>query len=213
MATELNSNDLEDSKLRADIDRSLRHPVMFFFTSGAAWLALSLLLGIIASVKTHSPDFLGCCSFLKTGLVQQAHLSTLIYGWGAQASFGVIIWLMARLSRQPSKNAGIVLLAGHLWNAAVAVGTLYVLAGLGSGVAWLYFPKPIWPILIGLYFLIGIWSVIAFRVRRGGHIYISQWYILVFSQQVTAVARRLWLQLQVLGSDQRYFYYSSHQLP
>ena len=28
----------QDAVLRAGIDRSLRHPVMFFLTSGAAWL-------------------------------------------------------------------------------------------------------------------------------------------------------------------------------
>ncbi|MEM9237858.1 MAG: hypothetical protein AAGB14_13880 [Verrucomicrobiota bacterium] len=36
-----------DDELRASIDRSLRHPVMFFFTSGAAWLGVSLILGFI----------------------------------------------------------------------------------------------------------------------------------------------------------------------
>ncbi len=178
MSTEVNSPFLEDTKLRADIDRSLRHPVMFFFASAAAWLAVSLILGIITSVKTHSPGFLDCCSFLNAGVTMQAHMSTLIYGWGAQAAFGVIIWLMARLSRQESKRSGIILTAGHLWNAMIAIGTVCILAGEGSGIAWMYFPKAIWPVLIGLYFVIGIWSVISFRVRRGGHIYISQWYIL-----------------------------------
>ena len=35
---------VHDALLRAEIDRSLRHPVMFFLTSGAAWLAVSILL-------------------------------------------------------------------------------------------------------------------------------------------------------------------------
>ena len=178
MATETNSQLVEDTKLRADIDRSLRHPVMFFFTSGAAWLAVSLILGIITSAKMHSPGFLDCCSFLNTGVAMQAHLSTLIYGWGAQASFGVIIWLMARLSRQESKRSGFILVAGHFWNLMVAIGTIAILLGNGSGVPGMYFPKALWPLLLLSYFCIAIWSVIAFRVRRGGHIYISQWYIL-----------------------------------
>ena len=62
MASETTSQQVEDKVLRAQIDRSLRHPVMFFFTSGAAWLALSLILGVIASAKSHSPGFLGDCS-------------------------------------------------------------------------------------------------------------------------------------------------------
>jgi cytochrome c oxidase cbb3-type subunit I len=169
---------LEDTQLRVDIDRSLRHPVMFFFTSGAAWLAVSLVLGILASAKTHSPDFLSCFSCFNVGRTMPAHMSTLIYGWGAQAAFGVILWLMSRLSRQECKKSGIILAAGHAWNGMVGLGTLAVLAGEGTGVVWMAFPKPIMITLVFTYFLIGIWAVIAFRVRRGGHIYISQWYLL-----------------------------------
>ncbi|PQJ28949.1 cbb3-type cytochrome c oxidase subunit I [Rubritalea profundi] len=184
MASEITSQQVEDNVLRSQIDRSLRHPVMFFFTSGAAWLAVSLILGVIASAKSHSPGFLGECSFFNYGRVFQAHMATFIYGWGAQAAFGVIIWLMARLSRQESKKSGIILAIGHFWNFAISLGTLCILMGpgfiLGSGTgkAWMYFPDWVWPVLLVCYFGIGIWSVIAFRVRRGGHVYISQWYLM-----------------------------------
>lgn len=178
MSTEMTNSNSEDIRLRAEIDRSLRHPVMFFFTSGAAWLAVSLIFGIIASAKVHAPQFLGCCEWFSHGRVMQAHMATFIYGWGFQAAFGVMIWLMARLSRQTNNKAGTILVLGHVWNAMIAIGTLAILMGNGSGVDWLQFPKAIWPVLIGLYFLISIWSVISFRVRRGGHIYISQWYLI-----------------------------------
>lgn len=177
MATTI-SPDIEDAKLRAEIDRSLRHPVMFFFTSAAAWLAVSLVLGILASAKTHSPDFLSYFACFNVGRTMPAHMSTLIYGWGAQAAFGVIIWLMSRLSRQECKKSGIILAAGHFWNLMLSIGTICVLAGSGTGVVWMAFPQPIMIALAITYFLIGIWAVISFRVRRGGHIYISQWYLL-----------------------------------
>ncbi len=173
-----NSSNIEDTQLRANIDRSLRHPVMFFFTSGAVWLAISLLLGIIASAKTHSPEFLSCCSCFNVGRTMPAHMSTLIYGWGAQAGFGVILWLMSRLSRQECKQSGLILAAGHVWNIFVGIGTLCVLLGAGTGITWMAFPKSVMIVLCLTYFLIGIWALIAFRVRRGGHIYISQWYLL-----------------------------------
>ena len=59
----------QDALLRAGIDRSLRHPVMFFLTSGAAWLAVSIFLGVISSAKMHSPDFLAHCPWLTYGRV------------------------------------------------------------------------------------------------------------------------------------------------
>jgi len=84
---------------------------------------VSLILGIIASAKSHNPAFLGECGFFQYGRSFPAHINTLIYGWGAQAAFGVMIWLMARLSRQPSKNAGTILVAGHIWTLASALGS------------------------------------------------------------------------------------------
>lgn len=167
-----------DAVLRSGIDRSLRHPVMFFMTSGAAWLAVSIILGIVASAKTHSPGFLDGTSWLTYGRVFPAHINAFIYGWGFQAAFAVIIWLMARLSRQECKAVGTILTAGHVWNFGVTVGTIGILSGNGTGMPWMEFPAFIWPVLLISYFAIIIWSFIQFRVRPEGHVYISQWYLL-----------------------------------
>lgn len=167
-----------DALLRAGIDRSLRHPVMFFVTSGAAWLAVSIVLGIIASAKMHSPGFLSGFSWLTYGRVFPAHINVFIYGWAMQAAFAVIIWLMARLSRQECRAVGAILTAGHLWNLGVTLGTIGILAGYGTGMPWMEFPAFVWPVLIISYIAIVIWSFIQFRVRPEGHVYISQWYLL-----------------------------------
>lgn len=167
-----------DALLRAGIDRSLRHPVMFFMTSGAAWLAVSIILGIIASAKMHAPGFLDGASWLTYGRVFPAHVNVFIYGWGMQAAFAVIIWLMARLSRQECRAAGTILTAGHLWNLGVTAGVIGILSGHGTGMPWMEFPAFAWPVLIISYTAIVIWSFIQFRVRPEGHVYISQWYLL-----------------------------------
>lgn len=168
----------QDALLRAGIDRSLRHPVMFFLTSGAAWLAVSIFLGVIASAKVHSPGFLSSCSWLTYGRVFPAHLNALVYGWGMQAAFAVIIWLMARLSRKECTMIGTILTAGHVWNFGVALGVIGILTGHGTGMPWMEFPTFAWPVLLVSYFTILIGSFIQFRVRPEGHVYISQWYLL-----------------------------------
>jgi len=168
----------QDALLRAGIDRSLRHPVMFFMTSGAAWLAVSIILGIISSAKVHSPGFLSCCSWLTYGRVFPAHINAFIYGWGFQAAFAVIIWLMARLSRKECTASGLILTAGHVWNLGVFLGLVGILSGSGTGLPWMEFPAFAWPVLLACYFAIVIWSFIQFRVRPEGHTYISQWYLL-----------------------------------
>ncbi len=113
------SADANDIALRSSIDRSLRHPVMFFFTCGALWLAVAAVLGLIASAKKHMPEFLGGCSLFDAGKIDAAHINALIYGWGFQAAFGMIIWLMARLSPTACTSSVIVLVPGHLLNSAV----------------------------------------------------------------------------------------------
>jgi cytochrome c oxidase cbb3-type subunit 1 len=167
----------KDSELRAKIDRSLRHPVMFFFASGAIWLVLSLLLGFISSAKSHSPTFLDGWGFLSYGRVYAAHLNLLVYGWGCQAAFGLVIWLMARLSRKECSAVGIILTAGHVWNFAVLVGFLGILAGYGTGKPWMEFPAAVWPILLVSYLFITVWSFVQFRCSEGGKTYVAQWYL------------------------------------
>jgi len=149
-----------DARLRTGIDRSVRHPVMFFFT------------------RFISPGVWDNCSWMATGKVDIAHINILIYGWGVQAALGAIVWLMARLTRRECTQPGIILAAGHVWNLGVALGVLGIFMGYGTGVAWLEFPTFAWPVLVLAFGLSTVWSVIQFRVREKGHVYISQWYLL-----------------------------------
>ncbi|MEN8736631.1 MAG: cbb3-type cytochrome c oxidase subunit I [Akkermansiaceae bacterium] len=168
----------QDVQLRSAIDRSLRHPVMFFFASGAVWLAVAALLGLIASAKKHNPTFLDGWSWFDAGKIDAAHINVLIYGWGFQAAFGMIIWLMSRLSRKECTSSGTILVAGHVWNLSVAIGVVCVLMGQGTGVPWLEFPIASQVLFLLSYLLIVIWSLIQFQVRDAGHVYVSQWYLL-----------------------------------
>ena len=189
--------------LRASIDRSLRHPVMFFFTSGSVWLALGVVFGLIASAKKHSPEFLSTFSWLDAGKIDAAHMSALVYGWGAQAAFGIIIWLMARLSRKECTAAGTILWAGHVWNAAIFYGVIKIMIGDGSGVQYMEFPAEVWPVLLICYGLITVWSLIQFQVRDAGHVYVSQWYL---------IAAVLWFPWITLTGWALVFVFDGHPL-
>lgn len=178
MPTALYPNTDQDLATRARIDRSLRHPVMFFFTSGSAWLAVSILLGILPAVKIGYPEFLSQFGFLNYGRLFAAHINALVYGWGMQAAFAVIIWLMARLSRKTCTASGIILAAGHVWNFVLSLGLLGILSGNGTGIPLMEMPGFVWPVLVICYFAIVIWSFIQFKVRENEHVYITQWYIL-----------------------------------
>lgn len=178
MSPALSSPTDHDAPAHAAIDRSLRHPVMFFLTTGAVWLAVAMVLGVIAAAKVHNPDFLGGYGWLTYGRVFPAHINALVYGWGMQAAFAVILWLMARRSGKECTTAGTILTAGHVWNLGVALGILGILSGQGTGMPWLDFPSFAWPVLLVSYVSIVVGSFIQFRVRPRGLAAISQWYIL-----------------------------------
>ena len=169
----------EDILQRATIDRSTRLPVLFFFTSAAAWLFFATLLGLLASVKLVIPGFLDC-EYLTYGRVQPAFINALVYGWAFQAGIGVMIWIMARLCRTELRNPVTLVVAGHFWNLGVTLGVLGILGGIGNlHMNLLEFPPMVWPILLFAYSLIVVWMVIMYAARRKGMVYISQWYVLL----------------------------------
>ncbi len=168
----------QETLLRAGIDHSLRHPVMFFLTSGSVWLAVSMLFGALASAKIHWPGLMSDCAWSTYGRVFPAHINTLIYGWGMQAAFAAILWLMARLSRKPCTMTGSILTAAHLWNLGVALGTVGILGGYGTGMPWMEFPRFAWPVLFVAYSVIVLGSFVQFRVRPEGADAPTQWFLL-----------------------------------
>ena len=167
----------EDMEERAAIDRSTRFPVMFFFTSAAAWLLVATLLGFVSSLKLRLPGLWDDYSFLGYGRLFPAHLNALVYGWGIQAGVGVLLWLMARLTRNRLNNQPGILVAGHLWNAGVTFAVLTVWFGYGNSQPLLDFPKWVWPFLGASYILIVAGVIPMFRKRRESLVYVSEMYL------------------------------------
>jgi cytochrome c oxidase cbb3-type subunit 1 len=163
---------------RAEIDRSLRGPVLFFFGSAIAWLLLGSVLGMLAALKMTHVRLLDGQDWLTFGRVRPAHLNIVIYGWASAVGIGVGIWLMGRLCRVVPRHRGLLIAAGAVWNLGVLAGTIGILAGQSRSIEWLEFPGWATPVLFASFALIGTWTVIMFRFRRPGHVYVSQWYLL-----------------------------------
>lgn len=167
----------QDVQERAAIDRSVRFPVLFFFTSAAGWLFLATLLGFASAVKLAAPELWDVCPTLSYGQLFPAHMDSLIYGWAMQAGFGVMIWLMARLCRVEVKNAVTLITAGFVWNVTVLIGVVAVWSGYGNSMPWIDFPAYLWPSLFLSYAVIAGSLMMMFRRRREGDVYVSQKYI------------------------------------
>ncbi len=169
---------VEDKAERVEIDRAMRGPVLLFFGASIAWLLLGSLFGMMASIKFNVPGFLADFASMTFGRIRPAHLNVVIYGWSAQVGMGTGLWLMARLCRVAIRHGGILYVAWALYNLGVMLGVLGILSGAGTSVEYLEFPR--WASLVVFtgVALIAIWSVIMFRFRKPGHVYVTQWYIL-----------------------------------
>jgi hypothetical protein len=111
--------DAMDVSVRAEIDRSCREVVLFWYASSVSWLLLGSALALVASVKLHTPGFLADSEWLTFGRVRPAHLNTMIYGWASMSGMGTLLWLMARLCKIPLPwREGMILAVKDLGKAA-----------------------------------------------------------------------------------------------
>ncbi|TLD70227.1 hypothetical protein FEM03_13655 [Phragmitibacter flavus] len=172
-----------DSLRRAEIDRSVKAPVLFFFTNAAMWLLASTVLGLIASVKIFYPQFLDYdwLWFLNYGRLQPVHMATLVYGWAMQAGLGTALWLIARRSLVPlAGGQGSMIVAGIFWNIGVTIGVFGVILGGSTSLQWLEFPVFVWPLLLVSYLIIA-WKMVAHYIlaqKKDGYQLVSR-YVMV----------------------------------
>src|SRR5205814_2916548 len=163
---------------RALIDASTRLPVLMFYTSALAWLLIGTVVAMLVSIKMHAPDLLANVSFLTWGRLRPAHVNIMIYGWASMAGMGTSIWLMARLCRTVLRHPLLLITGAGFWNLGIMIGVIAILAGQSTGYQWLEFPPYAALVLLIAYSLIISWAILMFRFRRGGQIYITQWYLL-----------------------------------
>jgi cytochrome c oxidase cbb3-type subunit 1 len=177
--TPMTQADRERSALeRREIDASCRVPVLYFATSAAFWLLVGTVLGIIASIKLHSPYFLTGSPELTFGRVRMAHLQAVGVGWSAMMVMAAAIWLMCRLSRVALIYPTLLVFAGTMWNVGMIADVVGILSGDAQSVEWLDAPSYVPPFFIAGVGIVSAWTVATFRRRRELHVYVTQWYIL-----------------------------------
>src|SRR3954463_263646 len=177
MSPDVPASDVEQVE-RALIDASTRVPVLMFYTSAIVWLLIGTLLAGFTSFKLHMPDLLSGVGFLTYGRLRPAHMNVMLYGWASMGGIGTAIWVMARLSRTTLRHPLLLVAGAGFWNLGVLLGVGGILAGGSTGYEWLEFPPYASIVLFVAYSLVMSWAFLMFRFRRGGHIYITQWYLL-----------------------------------
>jgi len=169
---------LEPPASPAEIDASCRLPVLFLSASGAIWLVIGLLLTVISSVKMHAPGFLADTAWLTVGRIRPAANNAILYGFAAQVTIAVALWLFCRLGGNRLVLPRLITLGGAIWNAGLTLGILAILGGASTGFEWLEMPRYVWPLLFFGYIFMGVSAVVAFHGRNRLELYPAHWFLL-----------------------------------
>lgn len=161
----------------SEIDASCRVPLFVLFISAAFWLVVASVLGLIASLKFHSPNLLANCPCFAYGRLHPAATHALLYGFALQAGLGVALWILARLGPARAEQPWLIGFGGKLWNLGVLVGLVGILAGDSTGFEFLELPRYAAVILFLAYLVIGFWTLLTFHGRAEYRLQPSQWFL------------------------------------
>lgn len=163
-----------------EIDDSLRIPVLALFGNAVHWLIVAALISMVLSLKLVIPDFLGGIGFLNYGRLAPVARDLFLYGWASQAALAAGLWLASRLSGRPIGgvvHSTLLICAIVLWNLAVLLGSLAILAGYSTGVEWLEYPNWASGALFVAFLLIALRSLLLFECRINDRAEVAQWYL------------------------------------
>jgi len=177
-------HELLEAADQPSIDSTLRLPVIILFGNAIHWLVVASFLSVIVSLKLVFPSFLGGIGFFSYGRLAPVARDLMLYGWALQAGLATGLWLMAKLCDRTLVNKGSITLLNSLiisatviWNLAVLLGSLSILAGYSTGVEWLEYPNWASAMLFLSYLLIAIWGVLLFERKRKRNAEVAQWYL------------------------------------
>ncbi len=161
----------------AEIDSSLRWPLLCLFGGAAVWLLAGLVLSLLAAIKMHKGAFLADCPWLTLGRIRPAASNAFLYGFASPAGLGAGLWLLCRLGQVRYAYQVATVIASKVWNLGVLVGVVAILAGATTGFEWLEMPRYASGPLFAAYAVLGVCAVGTFQMRRVRTLYPSQWFI------------------------------------
>src|SRR5207245_11583151 len=117
------------------------------------WLLVGTIIGLIASIKLHWPEFLPY-AWLSFGRVRPAHTNLVLLGWISLALVGLALYVVSRTSRVPLWSPHLARIAVWLWNLALLGGLVTLLSGVNRGPQ--EYREWVWPLAVSLPAAVGL---------------------------------------------------------
>jgi cytochrome c oxidase cbb3-type subunit I len=161
-----------------DIESSTATPLALMFFASLAWLVLSAVFALIASVKLHSPTILANSEWLTYGHLRPAASNTFVYGFATQAGLAVAFWMLCRLGNVRLWAPIGATIAAVFLNLGIVLGTFGIIRGDTTGFEYMEFPNYGAGIFFPAFLVLAVIALVTFARRTKGELYPSQWYIL-----------------------------------
>jgi cbb3-type cytochrome c oxidase subunit I len=150
--------------------------VNFMLTAGA-WLVVGTLMGLVLALEFVFPDLSHGVPWLVFSRLRQAHTNTVMFAFLSGGMMGMWLYIVPRLTGRRLWSERLGNLTMLLWNVAVAVGIVGLLAAMSQSREYAEF---IWPVDVAVMVvlvlnLINLYMTVAHRVES--KMYVSLWYI------------------------------------
>jgi cbb3-type cytochrome oxidase subunit 1/cbb3-type cytochrome oxidase cytochrome c subunit len=161
----------------ADFSPSSDADAAAYIKTSLAFLAVSLLVGLVVAVQLVAPSFLAGVSALSYGRLQPAFTHLFISGWMTIGLIGALLFVVPRATRTEPRAGRNASLAGvSLLTVGVLAGTVGILFGFSEGRR--YLDAPLWADVIVLLGLLAAAQPVISVVRAGDErdLGVVQWY-------------------------------------
>jgi cbb3-type cytochrome c oxidase subunit I len=148
-----------------------------FMLTAAGWLVIGVSMGLILALQFVFPDLFRGIPWLVFSRLRQAHTNTVMFAWLSGGMMGLWLYIVPRLTGRRLWSEKLGNLCMLLWNVALAVGIVGILAAHTQSREYAEF---IWGVdvavmIILILNLINLYMTIAYRVEP--KMYVSLWYI------------------------------------
>ena len=155
-----------------------------FILSAIFWGVIGIVAGLWISIQMWLPSW-NVAPYFTFGRLRVFHTNVLAVGLGIGAIFGITYYIVMRLTRVPLFLPKLARFHLYLFNAAMVLVALSLLAGMNQSVEYAELE---WPLDIGVVVLWVIFAVVVFGTiiqRKEDQMYISLWYVIA---SIVAVA-------------------------
>ncbi len=176
---------------RPKVNPELSRLVLWYLGTATFWLLFGTSVGEYLGIKFVAPD-VDQVSWLSFGRLRPVHTNAVFWGWASLAMVGLGYYVTATVSNTPLASLRRGWWSLILMKAAVALGSVSLMAGINNGGG--EYREYIWPIMALFAGGIGLALsnfIATIARRRGDEIYISNWYMvaaLIFVVVITTIA-------------------------